>query len=423
MKRVLIVEDDPLIAGVYRNELADAGFIIDLAFTGESAIEMFKDKKPDLVLLDLMLPGINGLDVLEVIRSMADARELPVFVFTNAYLGGMVQQAWEFGANMVLTKASHTPKQVTQLVKDALEYPQVTGLKANLPTALEERASGQMMWFRTRLLQAASKTRFALKQSLRLLATHPANHANVQKFYAKAHPLASLATLAGLQPLAQMAEALEGFLKELLDKRAAITPSILLTMTQAIETLDFLVEHHEAVAARHSSLARILVVDDDPFVRQAVCRALERVNLQAVCVDSPAVALQRLAGDHFDLIFLDIEMPEVNGFELCSILRSAPMYQGIPIVFLSLHNDHGHRVESMQRGGDDFISKPFLYMELAVKALSLVMRDPWKNVGRVKRFAGKNPRANGQTDAVSRLEAVSSGRNAHGSEQMKESTQ
>ncbi len=406
MKRVLIVEDDPFVAGLYRSELTEAGFVVDVASAGDSAMEMFNYQRPDLVLLDLMLPNIDGLEVLERIRSIADSCDLPVLVFTNAYLGGMVQQAWEFGANLVLTKTGHTPKQIIQLIKDALKEPRRRGPTPGIQAAPQESTSGQSAWFRTRFFQAAPRTRFALKRTLRALATDPTNHENIHQLYAKAHPFASMAALAGLHPVAHMAEAFEGFLKELVDKDAPITPSVLLTIAQAIETLDFLVENHEVAALHRPCLARILVVDDDAFVGQAVCAALEKVNLKAVCVDGPSSALERLVGDHFDLILLDIEMPEVNGYELCTILRSAPAYQGTPIVFLSMHDDHGHRVESTRCGGDDFISKPFLYMELAVKALSLVMRGPWENVGRVKRFAGQDPGSNGKTDAASESEAI-----------------
>jgi PleD family two-component response regulator len=218
-----------------------------------------------------------------------------------------------------------------------------------------------------------------------------------------------MAALAGLQPVAHMAEALEGFLKELIDKDAPITPSVLLTIAQAIETLDFLVENHEVVALhRPLSTTRILVVDDDAFVSQAVCAALDKVKLKAVCVDNPGEALRRLAGDPFDLIFLDIEMPETNGYGLCSILRGAPTHQEVPIIFLTMHDDHGHRVESTRCGGDDFISKPFLYMELAVKTLSLVMRGPWVNVGCVRRFTGKAPGSSGETDVASESVAIPS---------------
>ena len=405
MKRVLIIEDDPFVAGLYRSELTEAGFVVDVAAAGDAAMGMFNDQRPDLVLLDLMLPETNGLEVLERIRSTADSRDLPVVVFTNAFLGGMVQQAWELGANLVLTKTGHTPKQIIQLIKDALQEPRRRDLTPGIH-APPESTSDQTAWFRARFFQAASRTRFALERTLRALATDPTNRENIHQLYAKAHPFTSMAALAGLHPVVHMAEAFEGFLKELVDKDVPITPSVLLTIAQAIETLDFLVENHEVAALHRPSLARVLVVDDDAFVGQAVSAALERVNLKAVCVDSSASALERLVGDHFDLILLDIEMPEVNGYELCTILRSAPAYQGTPIVFLSVHDDHGHRVESTRCGGDDFISKPFLYMELAVKALSLVMRGQWGSVGRVKRFAGQDPGSNGKTDAAAESEAI-----------------
>ncbi|HUI05908.1 MAG TPA: response regulator [Verrucomicrobiae bacterium] len=401
MKRVLIIEDDPFVAGLYRSELTEAGFTVDVASTGDSAMELFNSQRPDLVLLDLMLPDINGLEVLERIRSTADPRDLPVLVFTNAYLGGMVQQAWELGANLVLTKTGHTPKQMVQLIEDTLKEPRPRDPVPGVHTAPSESTSAQTAWFRTKFFQAAPRTRFALKRTLRALATDPTNQGNIHQLYAKAHPFASMAALAGLQPVARMAEAFEGFLKELVDKRAPITPSVLLTIAHAIETLDFLVENHEVVALHHPYSPRILVVDDDAFVGQAVCAALEKVNLKAVWVDSPAGALQRLAGDSFDLIFLDIEMSEINGYELCSILRGTPTHQETPIVFLSMHADHEHRVKSARCGGDDYISKPFLYMELAVKALSLVLRGPWENVGSVRRFTGEAPGSNGETDTAS----------------------
>ena len=406
MKRVLIIEDDPFVAGHYRCELTEAGFVVDVASAGDAAMEMFNDQRPDLVLLDLMLPGANGLEVLERIRSTADSRDLPVMVFTNAYLGGMVQQAWELGANLVLTKAGHTPKQIIQLIEDTLKEPRRRDLTPGIHATPPESTSGQTAWFRTRFFRAAPRTRFALKRTLRALATDPTNHENIHQLYAKAHPFASMAALAGLQPVAHMAEAFEGFLKELVDKRAPITPSVLLTIAHAIETLDFLVENHEVVALHHPCSPQILVVDDDAFVGQAVCAALEKVNLKAVWVDSPAAALQRLADDRFDLIFLDIEMSEINGYELCSILRSAPTHQGTPIIFLSMYADHEHRIKSTRCGGDDYICKPFLYMELAVKALSLVMRGPWENVGSVRRFTGEAPGSNGETDTASRSEVT-----------------
>ncbi len=379
MKHILLIEDELLMANVYRDELCSAGFSVDVAADGESGLQIFCNRKPDLVLLDLMLPRTDGIQVLKTIRSLANPRELPVLVFTNAYLGGMVQSAWEAGASQVITKAAYTPRQVARIIKAALDDSRPAQPPASATATLEDRGSEVDLAARTEFLGNAGELLAALRETYERVADDPENPVSLEKLYAKVRPLTAAATVAGLQPFARMAEALEGLLKVLSDKHYAVTVSVLLTITQAIDTLEYLANNAEAAAHRDPAQARILVVDDDEFVRCAVYSALQKVGLKAICVDSPVTALQEQGGDRFDLIFLDIEMPATDGYSLCSILRGAPAYQGTPIIFLSLHTDDKHRTESFLRGGNDFISKPFLYMELAVKALSFVMRGSWDN--------------------------------------------
>ena len=81
-----------------------------------------------------------------------------------------------------------------------------------------------------------------------------------------------------------------------------------------------------------------------------------------------------LAETPYDLIFLDIEMPEMNGFELCSKLRGFEVNKNTPVVFVTILNDFESRANSTISGGNDFIAKPFLFMELAVKAIVHVWR-------------------------------------------------
>src|SRR5882724_2888809 len=123
MKSILIVEDDPLVADVYSRKLRDEGFLVDIAADGKTGLEMFQRRKTDLILLDLLLPEIDGVEVLKQVRAKCSPRTLPVLVFTNAYLGGAVQQAWEAGANQVIPKVGVTPNLVIQMVKNALEDP------------------------------------------------------------------------------------------------------------------------------------------------------------------------------------------------------------------------------------------------------------------------------------------------------------
>jgi len=387
MKRILIIEDDPLIADVYRNKLCANGFAVDVADDGASGLDFFRNRKADLVLLDLMLPQINGLEVLKAIRAQFGPQDLPVLVFTNAFLGGMVQQAWEAGANQVLTEATMTPKMIIDMIKNALNNPPPAAVSR--PTSA--RTGGRNVEFdlqtRQNFLDAESKTLAALWRPLKAFVAGPGNLAHLQEISGKVRSLTATATIAGLQPIAQMSAALEALLSDLLGKPEHVTPSVLLTIAQAIDTLSFLFQYPDALVSKPPAAARILVIDDDEFTRRAVSSALERVNLRVTCVDNPVSALKRRVGTRVDLIFLDIELPGANGLDLCSQLRAMPAYKQTPIVFLSVHADAAHRIESVLCGGDDFISKPFLFMELALKALSYVIRG---RVKRAKTVSGSN---------------------------------
>ena len=106
MKKVLIIEDDQIVANIYRNKLAVNGFQVEIAGDGESGLELIKKLHPDILLLDLMLPKISGVELLKKIRSEPDFREMPIIVFSSTYLSNVVQDAWKAGATKCLSKAS-----------------------------------------------------------------------------------------------------------------------------------------------------------------------------------------------------------------------------------------------------------------------------------------------------------------------------
>ena len=102
--------------------------------------------------------------------------------------------------------------------------------------------------------------------------------------------------------------------------------------------------------------------------------ALDKADLKCIGVEDPLEAMKLLSGTRFDLVFLDIDMPTMNGFELCAKLRAMPAHKKTPVVFVTGLNDFENRANSTMSGGTDFIAKPFLFIELAVKALVYVMR-------------------------------------------------
>jgi CheY-like chemotaxis protein len=96
--------------------------------------------------------------------------------------------------------------------------------------------------------------------------------------------------------------------------------------------------------------------------------------LKCVSVEDPPTALKMVAENRFDLIFLDVDMPNMSGFDLCTKLRTFPTNGKTPVVFVTGLTDFESRARSTLSGGNDLIAKPFLFMELAVKALSFVLR-------------------------------------------------
>ena len=121
MKTVLIIDDNPVITSIYRGKLAAEGLHTEIAGNGEEGLEMLDRCKPDVVLLDLMLPKVNGMDVLKRIRARPEYKTLPVIVFSNSYSADVMQQAWGFGATDVLHKSSTPPRNVVLALVRALQ--------------------------------------------------------------------------------------------------------------------------------------------------------------------------------------------------------------------------------------------------------------------------------------------------------------
>src|SRR6516164_8713011 len=120
MKKILIIEDDVIVANIYRNKFSIEGFTVDIANDGMSGLEAIKTFRPDGVVLDLMLPKMTGVELMKKVRGEADFQKLPIIVFSNTYLTNMVQEAWKAGATKCLSKANCTPKQVIEVLRSTL---------------------------------------------------------------------------------------------------------------------------------------------------------------------------------------------------------------------------------------------------------------------------------------------------------------
>ena len=116
---------------------------------------------------------------------------------------------------------------------------------------------------------------------------------------------------------------------------------------------------------------RILVVDDDPHIREVVQFALDKEGFDTLEAGDGAQALERFAADRPDLIVLDITMPELDGTEVCRRIRQTSR---TPIIFLSSRDDEIDRVLGLELGGDDYITKPFSPRELVARVRAVLRR-------------------------------------------------
>ncbi|MBL8291592.1 MAG: response regulator [Bryobacterales bacterium] len=115
---------------------------------------------------------------------------------------------------------------------------------------------------------------------------------------------------------------------------------------------------------RVSGIRRVLVVDDNQIAQQVVGRILERAHYDVSYASRGADALDLLAGEQFDLVLVDLQMPEMDGFEVCRRLRQIPGYQSIPVFALSNSSSDQDRRFSQELGLQGFMVKPIRKQEL-----------------------------------------------------------
>jgi DNA-binding response OmpR family regulator len=397
MQKILIVEDDQIVANIYRNKFSVEGFQVEIAHDGMAGLDMLRTFRPDAVILDLMLPKMTGVELMKKIRSEPDFQRLPVIVFSNTYLTNMVQEAWKAGATKCLSKANCTPKQVIEVVRGALSQngapvslspvqapeaapkppvPSQSASASDRATSSDPDAEFQAELRNSFIasLPAALATLRTLLQGLIKSESEATRLKQIHELYRRIHALTGNASVAGTPQIARMSDALEALLKELCEKPKNVTASTLRTVASAIDFLGTLFEQGTSTDKLENPPPNVLVVDDEAISRRAVVYALEKAKLKSVGVEDSAAAYDLLLETKFDLIILDIAMPGMSGFELCTKLRTLSAHKKTPVVFVTSLNDFESRASSTMSGGNDFIAKPFLFIELAVKALVYVLR-------------------------------------------------
>lgn len=119
--KILIVEDDLFIRELYERQLSLEGYEVSTAEDGEIGLNRISQAIPDLILLDIMLPKVSGLDLLRTIKAQEATKSIPVILLTNLGQDSVIKEGFNLGADGYLIKSAYTPDQIIEEVKKFLD--------------------------------------------------------------------------------------------------------------------------------------------------------------------------------------------------------------------------------------------------------------------------------------------------------------
>lgn len=116
--KIVLIENDEVLSIVIKEELSKAGFNIFLAIDGEKGIKLVQSKKPELVLLDLVIPKKSGFEVLQELKKDPKTKDIPVIILTTLSMDEDIQKTIRLGATDYFVKSQHTALELIEMIKD-----------------------------------------------------------------------------------------------------------------------------------------------------------------------------------------------------------------------------------------------------------------------------------------------------------------
>lgn len=392
--RFLAVDDDLISRKAISMALKKALTQPDLAENGEAALALATRQAYDVIFLDVQMPGMDGFELCTRIHVTDSNATTPVvFVTVQNDFDAHAQATLSGGSELMgkpfltfevtvkaLTLALRGRLQgrclAAQVGVDSREATMLapallkTGCEVAVPATLPEgfaskfltRASAQMASVRDLLQNLTQTTDEVVRQEM------------LADIYLRIHALNPKTDSATIHPAIQLSAALQGLLRKLLENPKNATPSTLVTLAAGVDLLDEVCDSRLRSDLITNPPIRMLVVDDDPIARRAVAGALQMAFDKPEAAESGEAALAAATARPFDLIFMDVQMPGMDGFTACAKLHETGLNRTTPVVFVTGRSDFEARAQMSRSGGSDLVSKPFLKSEITVKALTFVLR-------------------------------------------------
>jgi DNA-binding response OmpR family regulator len=119
--KLLLIEDDALLSRMYQTIFVSNSYEVSIAADGQAGLELARERQPDIILLDVMMPKLNGLEVLRQLKADAKLKDVPVVMLTNLAGNTDIQTALQLGAVRYIIKNENRPKEVEAIVREILD--------------------------------------------------------------------------------------------------------------------------------------------------------------------------------------------------------------------------------------------------------------------------------------------------------------
>jgi PleD family two-component response regulator len=429
--RMLVVDDETFSRFALSHALKRGINEPDVAESGELALALVARRPYDLIILDVQMPGMDGFELCSKIHETAHNRSTPVVFVTSLrdfdarakslLCGGRDLIAKPFLTFELTVKAltlvagerlrgrgrmadaiaeeltagastAPQPEPAKPLAAEGAAAPQPEATRSVEPrpsTALPVAAPGDggavprpesaAAYFANARAQIA--TIRDLVERIRKTAEQATQQKMITDLFLGVHLLATSAEGSRQHSIAMMAAALEALLKKLLEKPANLSTSTLQAIETAAGLIQDLCTREPGPDLATAPPIRALVVDDDPVALRATTNALQMRFPKPESASDGKSAVALAAEKPFDVIFLDVQMPDIDGFEVCTRIRETSANRLTPIVFLTSHHEAAMRAKSESCGGNDFLTKPYLASEITLKALAFALRGRLQNAG------------------------------------------
>jgi CheY-like chemotaxis protein len=402
--KFLVVDDDLISRQAMSLALKKTFGQPDLAVNGETALAQAGQQAYDVIFLDVQLPGMDGFELCTKIRDAALNRNTPVVFVTGQSDFDARAKSTLSGGNDLMGKPflifEITVKALTLALQGRLQgrvqksLPKleqsedkadssvtftevVRPVPSSTITARQPLLTAETDNFTDEFLTRASRDLGPLRELCRTILQTSDGETRQNMLADGFLRINSLIFRNGseiVHPAYQTCAALEGLFKKMLQDPKHSTQSTLATVAAAVDLLPDLCAPGLRVDLAINPPVHILVVDDDLVARRVIVGALQTVFSRPESAENGETALALAMEKPFDVIFLDVVMPGMDGFEACSKIRETVLNRTTPVVFVTGHSDFQTRAQMSRTGGNDLMGKPFLTSEISVKALTFALR-------------------------------------------------